>query len=200
MARRDYVQRQEHYSPPTHQQQPSFFRNLFSTGRILVGQSAVQSNRVPGFPVHLQCLMAFIITSLPTVQWPSRSRNQTNKKLICGSKVGGKWDADKMRQALMLFQNAPRCGGGPSPVENVFGRPIRDGLPAHKRSFTKEWQRPTEELERRVDAAREKNKEFYNTNTRVLGNLASEPKRANHTTTGRVNAKRTRYNTASPPP
>ena len=68
------------------------------------------------------------------------------KKLICGSKVGGKWNADKMIQALMLFRNAPRCGGGPSPAESVFGRPIRDGLPAHKRSFTKEWQRPTEEL------------------------------------------------------
>jgi transposase InsO family protein len=37
------------------------------------------------------------------------------KKLICGSKVGGKWDAEKMSQALMLFRNAPRCGGGSSP-------------------------------------------------------------------------------------
>jgi hypothetical protein len=30
------------------------------------------------------------------------------KKIICGSKVGGKWDADKISQALMLFRNAPR--------------------------------------------------------------------------------------------
>ena len=93
------------------------------------------------------------------------------KKLVCGSKVGGRWDADQMAHALMLFRNAPRCGGGPSPAESVFGRPIRDGLPAHARSFAKEWQRPTEELERRVEAAREKSREFYNAHTHTLAEL-----------------------------
>jgi hypothetical protein len=95
------------------------------------------------------------------------------KKLVSGSKVGGRWDADKMAQALMLFRNAPRCGGGPSPAESVFGRPIRDNLPAHARSFAQEWQRPTDELDRRTEAAREKSKEYYNSNTHMLPVLAT---------------------------
>jgi hypothetical protein len=77
-----------------------------------------------------------------------------------------------MAQALMLFRNAPRCGGGPSPAESVFGRPIRDGLPAHARSFAQEWQRPTDELDKRAEASREKSKEFYNTKTHTLPVLA----------------------------
>ncbi len=77
-----------------------------------------------------------------------------------------------MAHALMLFRNAPRCGGGPSPAESVFGRPIRDSLPSHARSFSKEWQRPTDELERRVDASRERSKKFYNATTHTLAALA----------------------------
>jgi hypothetical protein len=42
------------------------------------------------------------------------------KKLVCVSKTDGRVDPDKMAKALMLFRNAPRCGGGPSPAESVF--------------------------------------------------------------------------------
>ena len=34
------------------------------------------------------------------------------KKLVCGSIVDGRVDLDKLAQALMLFRNTPRCGGG----------------------------------------------------------------------------------------
>ena len=49
---------------------------------------------------------------------------KTMKSLVTGSKTNGKWDADKMAQELLLFRNAPRCGGGASPAEAVFGHPI----------------------------------------------------------------------------
>ena len=93
------------------------------------------------------------------------------KKLVCGSKTDGRVDPDKLAQALMLYRNAPRCGGGPSPAESLFNRPIRDGLPAHTRSFKKEWQREPEELERRVVAAREKSEKFHNATAHSLAVL-----------------------------
>ena len=93
------------------------------------------------------------------------------KKLVQGAKTDGKIDLDKLAQSLMLYRNAPRCGGGPSPAESLFNRPIRDGLPAHTRSFQKEWQREPEELERRVVAAREKSQIFYNTTAHSLAVL-----------------------------
>ena len=90
------------------------------------------------------------------------------KKLISGSKTDGRTDPDKLAQAMMLFRNAPRCGGGPSPAESVFNRPIRDSLPSHHRSFTNEWQREPEELERRATASRERSKEFHDATTYTL--------------------------------
>jgi hypothetical protein len=93
------------------------------------------------------------------------------KKLVCGSKTDGRVDPDKMAKALMLFRNAPRCGGGPSPAESVFNRPIRNGLPSRHRSFTNEWQREPEELERRMTASREKSREFYDANAHTLAAL-----------------------------
>jgi hypothetical protein len=79
------------------------------------------------------------------------------KKIVCGSRTDGTIDPD---QALMLFCNAPRCGGVPSPAESLFNRTIRDGLLSHYRSFTNEWQREPEELKRRMTASREKSREF----------------------------------------
>ena len=39
------------------------------------------------------------------------------KEIVCGSRTDSRIDPDKLAQALMLFRNAPRCGGGPSPAE-----------------------------------------------------------------------------------
>ena len=97
---------------------------------------------------------------------------KTMKSLVTGSKTNGKWDADKMAQALLLFRNAPRCGGGASPAEAVFGHPIRDTLPAHPRSFTKQWQRPGDELKERTEAARERSAAFYNRTAHPLAELS----------------------------
>lgn len=94
------------------------------------------------------------------------------KSLVIGSKINGKWDADRMAQALLLFRNAPRCDGGASPAETVFGHPIRDTLPAHSRSFTKQWQRPEEELKERTEAARERSAAFYNRTAHPLTDLS----------------------------
>ena len=70
------------------------------------------------------------------------------KKLVIGSKSGGRPDPDKLAKAILLFRNAPRLGGA-SPAQLVFNRPIRDGLPAHHRSFAPEWQQAAEILEQR---------------------------------------------------
>ncbi len=94
------------------------------------------------------------------------------KSLVIGSKINGKWDADRMAQALLLFRNAPRCGGGASPAEAVFGHPIRDTLPAHPRSLTDKWQRPEEELKERTEAARERSATFYNRTAHPLSDLS----------------------------
>jgi hypothetical protein len=74
------------------------------------------------------------------------------KKLVIGSRTGGQPDPDKLAKAILLFRNAP-CYGGASPAQLVFNRPIRDSLPAHRRSFAPEWQRAADVLKQRMHRA-----------------------------------------------
>ncbi len=62
------------------------------------------------------------------------------KKLVIGCKTGGRPDANKLAKSFLLFRNAPRMGGA-SPAQLVINRPVRDSLPAHRRSFAPEWQK-----------------------------------------------------------
>jgi hypothetical protein len=88
-------------------------------------------------------------------------------KLVKGSRSGGQVDPDKLAKAILLFRNAPRYGGA-SPAQLVFNRPVRDGLPAHRRFFASEWQRAAHMLEERTKHAIEKNTAHYNQSTRLL--------------------------------
>lgn len=78
------------------------------------------------------------------------------KKLIRGSWTTGAFDDNKFGKSILLFRNSPRSGGD-SPAQIVFGRPMRDCLPAHHRSFAVEWQKLShfiEKRERRAEAAK----------------------------------------------
>lgn len=89
------------------------------------------------------------------------------KKLIAGAWRGDTLNQDEFAKALLLFRNTPRSGGK-SPAEIVFGRPARDSLPAHHRSFAPEWQRQDRVLERRVRYARDKRAKQFNATAHSL--------------------------------
>ena len=59
----------------------------------------------------------------------------------------GSFDEDKFAKGILLFRNAPRAGGAP-PAQLVFGKPMRECLLAHRRSFAPEWQQPADVLEK----------------------------------------------------
>ena len=50
----------------------------------------------------------------------------------------------------------------------MLGRPLRDCLPAHPRSFAPQWQAPVEELEQRTERVKERRAERYNLSARTL--------------------------------
>ena len=83
------------------------------------------------------------------------------KKLIHGSWVSGSFDADAFGKSLLLFRNAPLSGGA-SPAELLFGRPVRDCLPAHRRLFNPEWRRDAVLLESRAQRSRDVRAEHFN--------------------------------------
>ncbi|XP_032784417.2 uncharacterized protein K02A2.6 [Daphnia magna] len=83
------------------------------------------------------------------------------KKLIAGSFTSGSFDVNKFGQSLLLFRNTA-VSGGRSPAQVVFNRPMRDCLPAHRRSFAAEWQKDADVLEKRARRAKELRTEHFN--------------------------------------
>ena len=101
-------------------------------------------------------------------------------------------DKDKFAKQRLLFRNAPRSGGA-SPAQFVFGRPLRDCLPAHRISFAPEWQTPIEKLEQRTERVNERRAKRYSLSTRTLlplqvGNsvLVQHPNTSRWSTSGKI--------------
>ena len=63
------------------------------------------------------------------------------KKIIKASWNGRAIDDDKLTQALLQYHNTPSRRDRVSPAQKLFGHPIQDNLPAHRRAFLPEWQR-----------------------------------------------------------
>lgn len=72
-----------------------------------------------------------------------------------------------MAKALLLYRNVPRMGLQ-SPAILIFNRPIRDGLSAHKRSFTPEWKKEARKIEQRQHKRLEKSTTYYNRDAKDL--------------------------------
>jgi hypothetical protein len=95
------------------------------------------------------------------------------KALVTGSRTGGSFDKNKMTKALLLCRNAPRLGLQ-SPAQLVFNCPVRDGLPANRRSYAPKWQRDVREIEERSIKAQEKIDIHYNKDASDLPELIVE--------------------------
>ena len=92
---------------------------------------------------------------------------KTTKKIIAGCWTPDALDDNKLAKAILLFRNASRSGGA-SPAQIIFNRPVRDCLPAHRRSFSPEWQQSADVLEKRARRSKDLQIEHYNKKTRPL--------------------------------
>ena len=69
------------------------------------------------------------------------------KKLISAAWTGRSVNWDKLSCALLQYRNTPCRKDGLSPAQKLFGHPVQDTLPAHRRSFAPEWQRSSQEAD-----------------------------------------------------
>ena len=90
------------------------------------------------------------------------------KKLIQASWTRGALDERKLTRALLQYRNTPSLRDRPSPAQKLFGQPIQDTLPAHRRAFAPQWQTSAEEAERHVVTQAEQVKHYYNQHARAL--------------------------------
>ena len=93
------------------------------------------------------------------------------KKLISTSWNGRYLDHENLCRALLQYRNTPTRKDGLSPAQKLFGHPVQDILPAHRRSFAPEWQHSTKEAEQQTDVTLQSSAKFYNTHAHTLSDI-----------------------------
>ena len=48
---------------------------------------------------------------------------------------------------ILQYRNTPCWKDALSPAQKLFGHPVQDHLPAHRRSFSLEWQKAAQAIE-----------------------------------------------------
>ena len=93
------------------------------------------------------------------------------KKLLAASWDHRHLNEEKLCSSLLQYRNTPSRKDGLSPAQKLFGHPIQDTLPAHRRSFAPEWQKSTEEAEQQAIKTTEDTKSFYNAHAHSLPDI-----------------------------
>ena len=93
------------------------------------------------------------------------------KKLISAAWTGRSINWDTLSRALLQYRNTPCRKDGLSPAQKLFGHPVQDTLPAHRRSFAPEWQKSAITAERAAHSTQETAKSFYNQHAHSLPDL-----------------------------
>ena len=93
------------------------------------------------------------------------------KKIIASSWETRTLNASKLCRVILQYRNTPSRKDGLSPAQKLFGRPVQDTIPAHCRSFSKEWQPSTEEAEQQAAHTLQQTESFYNTHAYNLPDI-----------------------------
>ena len=93
------------------------------------------------------------------------------KKLISAAWKGRSINWEKLSKSLLQYRNTPCRSDGLSPAQHLFGHPVQDSLPAHRRSFAPEWQSSSEDADKKAEATHENAVHVYNQHARELPDI-----------------------------
>ena len=89
------------------------------------------------------------------------------KSLITKCMRGGTLEEEAYNAGLLEFRNTPTANGR-SPSQVLFGHPLRSLVPAHHKSFAKEWQTATGSYDTKINAQKLKSADRYNSTAKNL--------------------------------
>ena len=93
------------------------------------------------------------------------------KKLLAASWDHRHLNVNKLCRALLQYRNTPSRRDGLSPAQKLYGHPVQDTLPAHRQSFSPEWQRSSQEADQQASHMLNQSEKFYNTHAHLLTDI-----------------------------
>ena len=72
------------------------------------------------------------------------------KKILAASWNNRQLNDNKLCRALLQYHNTPSRKDGLSPAQKLYGHPVQDTLPAHRRSFSPDWQHSSQEVDQQA--------------------------------------------------
>ena len=92
------------------------------------------------------------------------------KKLIRRSTKHSILDENKLARALLQYRNTPSRKDKLSPAQKLYGHPVQDTIPVHRRVFAPEWQSKMREMNFR-DKYLEQTASYYNRGAAPLSDI-----------------------------
>ena len=126
--------------------------------------------QVSGFLEGLGSLPQHIKPHYPQSNGMAESTIKSMKKLVKAAWRSKSMDQDAQSRSLLQYRNTSCRRDGRSPAQKLYGHPVQDSLPAHRRSFAPEWQHPIN-TEHTNDVF-QKAESFYNQHAHPLPDLA----------------------------
>ena len=93
------------------------------------------------------------------------------KKLLQNSWNGRALDDEKLCRSLLQYCNTPSRKDGLSPAQKLFSHPVQNILPAHRRSFLPQWQRPAQEATQQAEDTSKSSAAYYNLHAHNLPDI-----------------------------
>jgi transposase InsO family protein len=93
------------------------------------------------------------------------------KKLLKASWTGKSGNDNRLCRALMSYRNTPSRRDQLSPAQKLYGHPVQDTLPTHRRSFAPEWQRLPADAAQHADDALQTAQTYYDQRSHELSDL-----------------------------
>ena len=106
----------------------------------------------------------------PQSNGKAESTIKSMKKLIKAAWRRRSIDQNVLSRSLLQYRNTPCRRDGKSPAQKLYGHPVQDSLPAHRRSFAPEWQRPINT--EYTNYVLQKAESFYNQHAHPLPDLS----------------------------
>ena len=93
------------------------------------------------------------------------------KKIIEGAMQMHKINEDKLARALLQYRNTPTRRDGLSPAQKLFGHPIQDNMPIHRKAFDKLNPQGMEDAQKKADKNKSSQKRYYDQHVKTLDEL-----------------------------